>query len=389
MNYYRKRNLGFDYNLTGGVNFLYSGNLPLESNLTSQFSDSYSPFSRKSYDVENFDPNKSFKGITFFNLGAFAQSEIHVERFGFQGALRYDHHDLFGDFWNPRLGVNYKFFDNRASLRASYNQAHKIPTTYYMFNSFDIELDLLGGVEPKDSRNPNDLKAEKMQSVEVGFIYSPTSKFIFDFVAYYNEIKDVLDREFVFESSVNQFYRNGYGFVNNPLRKTYGVKTSMFSREFFKNLGTKISLSINYAEQDYGEHEGSVDPQVFNIPLMFFNWVLTYRLPLEEQNIFLELNNIVNSSYNQGYVIRGVEDDRVEVDKFSYKIPASYRLNLEVRYVTSAKIELFGRLQNLLDTRYGGIAATNGIDDIYVNPQKGLRYQFGVSYRVGRNSVLK
>ena len=32
---------------------------------------------------------------------------------------------------------------------------------------------------------------------------------------------------------------------------------------------------------------------------------------------------------------------------------------------------------------------TNGIDDIYVNPQKGARYQCGVSYRIGRNPVLK
>ena len=66
-----------------------------------------------------------------------------------------------------------------------------------------------------------------------------------------------------------------------------------------------------------------------------------------------------------------------------------YRLNFEVRYVTTSKLELFGRVQNLLNTKYGGISGTNGMDDIYMNPQKGLRFQCGVSYRIGRNPVLK
>ncbi len=46
-------------------------------------------------------------------------------------------------------------------------------------------------------------------------------------------------------------------------------------------------------------------------------------------------------------------------------------------------------IKNLLNIRHIGIVAYNGIDDDYVHPQTGTRFQSGVRYRMGRSSVLK
>lgn len=46
-------------------------------------------------------------------------------------------------------------------------------------------------------------------------------------------------------------------------------------------------------------------------------------------------------------------------------------------------------IKNLLNTRYCGIFAYNGIDGDYVHPQTGTRFQSGVISRMVRSLVLK
>lgn len=392
VNYYRKVNSVYDYSLTGGLNFTYSGNLPIQTNLETQFDDKYNGFSTESFFYNTpYQDTVELTPILFYNVGAFFQGDLHYKKWTATGGLRYDYHDIFGDFWNPRLGLNYRV-NTKASIRGAYNSAHRVPTTYYIYNSFDVGI-LASDTNPSiDRRNPNDMKAEKMNSYELGFKYNFSSKSRFDVIGYYNEITNVLEREYVRNIQLNDsgdFFsvRNSYVYDNNPLRETFGFKISMFNDELLKNLSSKFSFSYTEARQYYGESNSEVSRTVFNLPKFFVDWVLIYKVPLKNQSLFLELNNIYSSSYQQGYVIKDIVNDQTTIQKYEFTAPAAYRLNFEVRYATSSRLEIFGRLYNVLNTSFSGFSASNSIDDIYINPQRGRRYHMGVSYRIGRNPL--
>lgn len=369
--------------VVSGANFQYSGNLPLADNGSVPFDEPYKLFSSSRYE---YNKGEAFiDPFNYYNVGAFGQVFLSYDRVNILAGIRGDYHEVYKQFVNPRIAINYKL-KKQLAFRAAYNTAHRTPSSFYSAFSYGVAFTPEGLTE---RRFNDDLKPEKLRSLEGGVRYDKSKKMNLDLTLFYNTINDKLEKEIVREFSLdsveNKSGFNTYnGFSNNNRTAIMGLKFSIYNRDILLDkLNSKFSLSVNKGQEHYDELTEALSESVFNLPTVLIDWNLAYRLPLNDVKIFTEANSVFSSSYEQGFVIRENINGNNNVTKTVYEVPHYYLLDFGLRYITSTeRLEVFGHVRNVLNSKYSGIAATNSPDDIYFNPQLGRRYQIGVSYRL-------
>ena len=370
---------------TGGFNIQYSGNLPVIDDSETPFDQPYYMFSGKRY--YSNDSTISSNPLNYYNTGAFLQGFWTYNKINFLLGVRYDYHSIYKNFVNPRVAINYKF-NKRLAVHTAYNTAHRTPSSFYSGFSYSLAIDNTGLI---DNDLNEELKAERLQSIEAGVLYRTSSKNQVDVTMFYTTITDKVEKEISrkIEYSADQqqyarFVNNGY--ANRAKTNIASVKISVFTKSLVWDLlSSKVSFSANYSKEFFEEGvEGSPSTHVFNVPNYFADWHLSYRLPINDVKLSFEVNQIYSSSYYQGYIERESINDNVQVTKTEHIAPSYYLLDLGFRYVTaSVRLELFAYVRNIFSQKYGGISATGSPNDIYINPQQGRRLQLGVSYRLG------
>ncbi|MGH9797337.1 MAG: TonB-dependent receptor plug domain-containing protein [Candidatus Polarisedimenticolia bacterium] len=116
------------------------------------------------------------------DAGFYVEDEIRAgARLRIQAGLRYDHHELFGDSLNPRLGI-IRTLGERAAVKFLYGTAFRAPNVYELFyNDGGASFKASGGLDP-----------ETIDTYEVTFDHQPTPNVRVAASAYQYEIEDLI-----------------------------------------------------------------------------------------------------------------------------------------------------------------------------------------------------
>ncbi len=360
--------------ITAGLNFQYSGNMPKTGDLDVPFDESlYQPFSTNvDYSVPNFG-KFGINPVVFSNIAGFVQGYFNTEKWTFIAGLRYDKQSIFGDSFNPRLSALYKL-NEKSSLRVSAGSAFKAPTTYYSYNAIAIP-DAGTQVNYLNIPNPS-LKAEIAQNYEIGYRNDINEHISLEIIAYFNQVKGVIDLKQV-DIDKNKYLNASNTqtgiFFNDPNAATTLFGTQLILR--FKNLEKKTNLNIDFYFSYTQGSEILTDlekipyfkdmPQV--IAQLNFNLKVTPKL-------FLSVRNVGTTSWYARDIRTkaGFEDPTNKIKGyFVTDFTGSYKLNRNLQ----ARL----KVMNVFNVEYGGISPYGQSDMIY-NPQLGRNIQGGFSF---------
>ncbi|HSG64854.1 MAG TPA: TonB-dependent receptor [Gammaproteobacteria bacterium] len=258
-----------------------------------------------------------------------------LERLHVSTALRRDANSDFDDATTVRLTGAYALDDGDTRLRASLGTGQKAPTFTDRFGFFPDEF--LG--------NP-DLKPERSRGWEIGMDRAISSRRLLLSATYFDEeLEDEIDG-FVFDPTMNQFTAINLSGTSHRRGLELGVSGE---------LTPALSLSAAYTRIDSTE-PGSSGEQTREI-----------RRPERVASLNLSYAATPRLDVNLGLDYNGAQ-----LDTFFPPFPAppgivklsGYALvSLAARFRLSGRLELFGRIENLLDEKYEDVYgfATPGV----------------------------
>ncbi|MBP6977532.1 MAG: TonB-dependent receptor [Bacteroidales bacterium] len=367
--------------LTGGISFQYSGNLPKTNDLPEPFAtEDYPSFSEKSI-RQGILGDFGFNPLVFSNTGAFLQVFYKTGKLTALVSDRYDYHSLYGGSNNPRISFLYSINDN-ISVRVLYGQGLRVPSSCYTYNSLAFPQD--SGFFYQIVPNP-DLKPEKLHTAEIGYRYQPNARFSLDLVAYYQKMHDYISL------SVMPLDPVEYPDAVNPL----GLSTSYMNDEDSEfwltglqaDLGLKkivpsIDLSVDLSLS------ASKGKEILPNDLGTLDDVRSFPRFLAQLNIaFSPLNRIdliINNTYSSKSAKRffPLEPEVMEQFGLPVYVEGYYVLDIIARVDISRQLQAYVSLYNLTNSEYGGMDAYGYPSDLIYNPQYGRNFRFGLSFKL-------
>jgi len=200
---------------------------------------------KKKPDKQNFFYPNTELPITFFqqrdeNIGIYLQDNWQIsDKWRQVTGLRYDHHTLYGNTFNPRLTTIFQA-DQYNIFKLIYAHSFLAPPPSLAFNSFgsftgeqNSQNEWLS-VPAAAFRVPNEnLQPETLKSIELNYEHWFNQHSKIKFAPYYNRIDDVI------------------GSLNDPVAQQAIPGASLIKTNSFKNIGKStaygIDISVNYA----------------------------------------------------------------------------------------------------------------------------------------------
>jgi len=105
--------------------------------------------------VKNNSDSVLFHNYDYNTIGSFVQDDWQIfEKFSIQTGMRYDYHNVYGDFFLPRLSFFYKA-SSKWSLRLAGGTGYKVPNLFDFTNPANNLLDIQSNVKPEHSYGVN------------------------------------------------------------------------------------------------------------------------------------------------------------------------------------------------------------------------------------------
>ena len=278
------------------------------------------------FGVEFEHENADFAGMqtaNAHNLGFYAQDQFNLNErvFGTVGA-RVDDHSDFGTEVTYRATGAYKHTETATTLRGSVGTGFKAPALEDLFDSTSWV------------NNPN-LDAETSLGFDVGVEQSLCDERLTAGATYfYNDIEDMI-------------FFDGATFLLGNLGNavTNGVELFLAARPVE---GVSTSFGYTYTDTEVKEGQGTFGPQsgaqLLRRPLHKLNFDVTCDLLQGQADVTLNVQFV------------GDRDD-------TGGTAAAYTLvNLAGTYRLTENVELFARIENLLDEQYQELAGYNSAD---------------------------
>jgi len=375
-----KYNFTPEMELTGGLAFQFSGNLPKTNDLNDPFDKSdYEPFSES---MNNSDPimgNFGYNPTNFYNIGGFLQLFYEIGKFTFILGDRIDNHSIYGTSNNPRIAALFKPKD-KISVRASFGQGFRAPSLYYAYSSLAFPTGNMDSINYVTVPNP-ELKPEKFYSAELGFRYNLSEIFSTDIAFYYHVINNQFTRSlFVLDHELypNADDNTAFAYVNDDdsEAKLIGVQANFRIKEIIPAIHFNTDLYVSYAQgsevlpnklgnlKDYRQMPGWFIQLNFDLS-PFKSWMLTLH------------NTFSDNSTKRFFPL---EPDLMELLGQPTYVKAYYTLDVVTRYRISNTFQAFLKINNVFNKKYGGIDAYGSGADLIYNPQYGRNFQFGLSF---------
>lgn len=391
--YTRKINPNFE--LTGGASLNTSFNLPVTNDLTE-------PFNVNLYDsirTGNFEPDPilgdfGYNGNVFFNGGVFIQAYYTNDKWvGVLGA-RIDNRvrvstanldSVAADgAINPRASILYKV-NPKLSFRVSGARAFRAPSPSTQFTSTalpDLDTD---SVIYQQVPNPN-LKPETSLTAETGVRYFPTKNISLDIVGYFTGTRSPIVGRFVpidKERYPNASYFSGNAngtarvFINdeNSRSAIYGIQGMLKIKNIIEriHLDTDLFFSYTKGSEILPDNGGDIDAYRMQ-PDFMGQWRISFR---PSPKWYINFQHVMMSSWYRRNIttLEQYEDETSKTNGY-------YTLDMLVRHYFNKNVSAYFRVNNVFDTKYGGLDAT-GLDvDALFNPQLQQNIQAGVSFRI-------
>ncbi len=365
--------------LVGGLAFNRSGNLPVTNYLLTPFEKSdYSAFSENITTRDTMLGSFGFNPIVFSNISGFLQFYSKWNKFRFLGGLRYDINTEYGNRFSPQLSVLHKTTP-KTSLRFSVGNAYKAPPASLTYQSLAYPISD-NEVEYQVVPNP-DLKPEKFNTLELGVKSQFRKKTSINQTFYYYRITnhiipqtistDGLDLPY----SVNDSVRSWINY-SESVSNVAGSQTTLRFDNIFEsiNLDAEVSLTFQARQDKLPNVKDFVSEYLKLQPLHSGKLKLSME-PVD--NIYLYIESHWMSKWLRLLIpFEDLYDDLFGSTDGYYAMDALASFNL------SNQLNMYVKVTNIFDEKYGIVNATILEENLLYNPQLRRTIKLGLSYKL-------
>lgn len=368
--------------LTGGISFQYSGNLPKTNDLSEPFeTHDYPAFSEKKVSHPGPLGDFGFHPMTFNNIGGYLQVFIKTGKLTTLVSDRYDYHSLYGGSNNPRISFLYSINGNM-SARVLYGQGLRVPSTCYTYNSLAFLQD--SGIYYQIVPN-QDLKPEKLHTAEIGYRFQPNVRFSLDLVAYYQQMHDYISLSIVpidpvqYPDAVNPMGL-ATSYVNDEKSefRLTGLQADLSIKKIIPSvdLSFDLSLSVSKGKETLPNDLGTLDDV-----RMYPRYMAQLNFSIRPfKRIYLIINNTLCSKSAKRFF--PLEPEVMEQFGLPVYVEGHYVLDVIARIDITRQLQAYLNAYNLLGSEYGGMDAYGYPSDLIYNPQYGRNVRFGLSFKL-------
>ena len=368
--------------LTAGLMYQYSGNLPLTNGLGEPFdTDEYQMFSEEPVNDTSIFTGFGFNPVTFHRAGVFFQFYYEIKRFIILGGYRLDYYSMFDFTHSPRISAIYRT-EKAFSIRASVSTGTRVPSMFYMYNSGAVRSD--GGIYYAVVPNP-DLQPEKMIAAEVGFRWNRLSWLELDAAIFYHRIYEQFTRSFVLLDSAEYPHvvnpgRISTAYINdkNSLAELYGLQANLGFKKIIPAIGLEadLNLTISKGREILPNDLGNIS-DYRQMPVCMGQLNISLR---PHERIRLLFKNNFSSGWVRGYL--PLDPDILREIGYPVDIDGFYTLGVQARFLIGKNFEAFAHFNNVTNAHYGGIDAYSDEYDLFYNPQYSFNFRLGFNFRM-------
>jgi hemoglobin/transferrin/lactoferrin receptor protein len=365
----------------GGVSYQRIANLPVTNWL-------WTPFNKRDYKsaAARVDFRDSILGkfglnpVNFNNISGFLQFFYRLDKFRFLGGLRYDINTLYGNRFSPQLGILYRS-GKKLAVHVSAGNAYKAPPSSIVFQSLAYPVDNIGsGINYLVLPNKK-LKPEKFNTLELGITRPFLKRAMINQTFFYYRITDHIIPEtfhmgdFEYPDAVNDSVKI---WINNgqSISNVFGSQTTILFKDLIKAVHLDAELSLSFMDRkdhvpgvmEIVQNYLSLMPKHSGILKLSFYPVKNWYINIEShwQTKWLRLLIPFEDLYNELFK----------------KTDGYYALNAVTSYNLSDNLNVFIKVINLFDEKYGNVNATILEENLVYNPQLSRSIRFGFSYKL-------
>lgn len=363
-----------NFELIVGMNFRASYNQPLVNYLLNPFKED-----------AIFDDNDNINLIEAplfsrdelnYDFGAFSQMYITTSRINLITGLRYDNFSRYGASVNPRLAILYKITD-RLSARGSFATAFRVPSPFYSANTYEVNRDDFSNFETGNFA----IDPERTRSLELGIRWKWRDKLVTDFSFFYSKTKNFISNNlFIERDELGEINKFAIGYFNdtNSSMLLYGWQTRILLRKFipkYDHVNAELNFNVSRGKEVLPFGNGTIE-RVRLQPTVSGQFKLSFN-PFNK--IYIHFNNVFSTKWLRRFVPNSVAYFLAPED---FETKGFYTLDLMARFQLGPDFQMFYKINNVFDQKYGGIDASGYLDDLSFNPQPTRTVQLGMSYRM-------
>lgn len=349
-----------------GLTYQENSVLPYTADLGHKFNTDKSPSSQGFVYAGSTIP-VDFYSLSYSNIGAFMR--IQTPEMGnatLSLGLRYDHNSSYGTTWNPRVGLVWKpGGSDRTVVKVLYGEAYLAPSpfsTHKHFGSFVSSPTAASGYHSYFFHVPSeDLKPEKLRSVEGSLSRSFGQELRLSLNPYYNKVRDLIQDVITGPGTFKGVEVDNIEMARNRgAMETYGTTLRADAALRGGRWGFEPWAAYTYSE---GKLTG--EPIPFNsrhslqagISVLRGKWAVTPK--------------VLYRSYSR--------------DQYGHRVPQFTVADLYVRFAVPGLrrggLTAFLELKNIFDRRYYNAAYGGGADHIEGAPQNPFEASGGLTYK--------
>ncbi len=257
---------------------------------------------------------------------------------------------------NPRLTFLYKL-NPKLSLRTFYGTAFRVPSPYYYVNTFRLN----SGTKDILSIAALPLQSELTTAFEIGARWNANPQFKIDLVGFSNNTQNIISYNFNFNIQSLADINSIVGYFNN---RNDALSFTGFQASFdYKNLVPSINLDARLNMQ-YAR----------SFKLKNKNELVLFEVPIWSAAGMVSIKPLPKLTISALGVIQGKPAKDLE------RI-GNFILDGVIGYDLSDRFQGLIKINNVFNTVYEGLLASNSPDDLFYNPQALRTIQVGLSYR--------
>lgn len=361
----------------GGFTYKQSGALPVTNFLVAPFDRADYNLFRVEVELDSISDRFGFNPTSYNMLSGFLQSYYSVGKFRMLGGLRYDRNSRYGQALSPQISVLHRT-SPRTSFRISLGRAYKEPPLSLTYQSMAYPLGNL--VHYLVVPNPQ-LKPELFSTLEAGFNTTLFRRVLIDQTFFLYRITDhIIPEEFSTadlrlprpaNDSVRVWINNG-----DAVSNVYGSMTTLRMDDIVSSIKLDAELSLTF--QDRRDKM----PGVQELVLEHFKLTPRHNGKLKVsmepvRNMYLNIESHWMTKWLRLLIpFEGVYNEIFgETDGY-------YSMNVLFSYGLSNSLNVYMKVTNLFNEKYGSVNATFLDENLVYNPQLTRHVRFGLSYRL-------
>lgn len=312
-------------------------------------------------------PDESFIDAS---LGSFVQMYLNLKSLNIIAGARYDLSNFNFSNLSPRLGVLYKLNPN-LSIRGTFATAFRNPTNFFDTNSYSVRI---GDRNSLQTGTVNiDLNDEFTFNYELGIRYKRKSTLYADLAFYFSETDNFISYNSGFFRSFNfnGEERTYLGYLNdeNSLIRSYGIQGRINIKDNKRTYQPSLVFNFNVANGREVLPLSNIEiDRVRMQPTFMGQAELSFRM---YRKIYVHFNNV----FATRWVRRFVAPNGTNAFNSGY-----YTFDFLGRMALTPNFQIYFKINNVFNRRYGGIGASGFLDDLNYNPQPLRTARMGLSY---------